>query len=1104
MGESSYKSMRASGMDDVIFNGSANRPARNSAEVTLAVDNADRTAPAALNNADLLEVTRRIEREAGSAYKINGKDVRARDVQLLFADASTGSRSPALVRQGQISEMINAKPTARRMLLEEAAGISGLHSRRHEAELRLRAAETNLARLDDVIGQIEQNLQSLKRQARHANRYKKVSAEINRAQALLLHIRWTAQQELVATTETQLQSQTALVNERTEAASAASKDRAVAAHALPPLREAEAATAAALQRLTHARSGLDDELARASKRQEEIAARIAQLDQDLARERAMIEETALATAALDTEEAGIKADTDGADAREAEAQQALDQAAAALSDSETALSALLDEMAELRARRQQLDRAISDSGERLARLTGQLEDVDRETNEIEEKRRQSADVTRLEGAVAQAGDALARAEREHGEAEAALNAAREQEASLREPLIEAERKAQSLLTEVETLRKVLHVEGSDLWPPLVDAVEVEKGFEAAIGAALGDELDASADTAAPAHWDLVAGDGDAALPDGAEPLTAHVRAPDVLARRLSQTGLVTRERGKTLQKSLKPGQRLVSREGDLWRWDGYTAAAEAPTTAAQRLAQRNRLADLEIEAKAAVEHAGAARAAVDSASAATRSAAGTEETQRRAAREAQQLLTQAREKLAEAERQQGQTNARISALGEARSRLLASIEETTNVRDEAQGFLGELGDEAEREAGLADLRAQVAGHRGVFAEAQAKRDGLANELAMKRRRLEAITNERNSLARRAENATAQIEVLETRKREAGEELSALEGLPAQIEEKRRRLLSEISEAEEKRNAAADAVATGESRLDEADKAGKAADNALSEAREERARLDSKLEAARQRFEEIGAEIADLIGAGAEKLLETAGIGPDDALPRAEETEARLEQLMAERERLGGVNLRAEEEAATVQEQLDGMVAEREDLESAIRRLRHGIGQLNKEGRERLLGAFDTVNGHFQSLFQTLFGGGEAELQLTESDDPLEAGLEIVARPPGKKPQVLSLLSGGEQALTAIALIFAVFLTNPAPICVLDEVDAPLDDANVERFCNLVEETARQTDTRFLIITHHPITMSRMDRLFGVTMAERGVSQLVSVDLQTAERFREAG
>jgi chromosome segregation protein len=236
----------------------------------------------------------------------------------------------------------------------------------------------------------------------------------------------------------------------------------------------------------------------------------------------------------------------------------------------------------------------------------------------------------------------------------------------------------------------------------------------------------------------------------------------------------------------------------------------------------------------------------------------------------------------------------------------------------------------------------------------------------------------------------------------------------------------------------------------------------------------------------------------------AELASDAPIPDLDEIETRLERHKQERERLGALNLRADEEAREIAARRDAMTAERNDLVEAISRLRQGIGSLNREGRERLTAAFETVNGHFKRLFTHLFGGGQAELQLTDSDDPLEAGLEIVARPPGKKPQIMTLLSGGEQALTAMSLIFAVFLTNPAPICVLDEVDAPLDDANVVRFCNLLEEMARSTDTRFITITHNPITMARMNRLFGVTMAERGVSQLVSVDLETAERFREAG
>ena len=286
-------------------------------------------------------------------------------------------------------------------------------------------------------------------------------------------------------------------------------------------------------------------------------------------------------------------------------------------------------------------------------------------------------------------------------------------------------------------------------------------------------------------------------------------------------------------------------------------------------------------------------------------------------------------------------------------------------------------------------------------------------------------------------------------------------------------------------------------------AARAALEALSAAREGRAREEERVAAARTRKDEVERQIADTFGGSPAELREIAELKPGAPAPDLASVETKVQRLKAERERLGGVNLRAEEEAREIDDRLAIMRNEREDLEAAIARLRQGIQSLNREGREKLLAAFERVNEHFRSLFQILFGGGTAELSLAGSDDPLEAGLEIIARPPGKKPQSMSLLSGGEQALTALSLIFAAFLTNPSPICVLDEVDAPLDDANVERFCALVDEMRRRTDTRFIVVTHNPITMARMDRLFGVTMAERGVSQIVSVELENAERFREA-
>ena len=348
----------------------------------------------------------------------------------------------------------------------------------------------------------------------------------------------------------------------------------------------------------------------------------------------------------------------------------------------------------------------------------------------------------------------------------------------------------------------------------------------------------------------------------------------------------------------------------------------------------------------------------------------------------------------------------------------------------------------------------------------------------------------------------QIATLEARVTEATSERSSLNDAPAAFAEKRRALIGEIEAAEAERRSAADHLAEAENALAAADRDARAALEAMGTAREEAARAQERFEGGARRLADVAHEIHDMLEVAPEAVAELAEIKPGAELPEAAAVEATLDRIRRERERLGAVNLRAEEELREVEAQHGSLTAERDDLVEAIKRLRQGISSLNREARERLLASFEVVNAHFKRLFTELFGGGTAELQLIEHEDPLEAGLEIVAKPPGKKPATLSLLSGGEQALTALALIFAVFLTNPAPICVLDEVDAPLDDHNIERFCDLLDEMTKSTDTRFVIITHNPITMARMNRLYGVTMAERGVSQLVSVDLEAAVRIRD--
>ncbi|QKC91452.1 chromosome segregation protein SMC [Mesorhizobium sp. NZP2234] len=1104
MGESSYKNMRASGMDDVIFSGSGTRPARNTAEVTLFLDNADRSAPAAFNDADELQVSRRIEREAGSLYRINGKEARAKDVQLLFADQSTGARSPSMVGQGRIGELIQAKPQARRALLEEAAGISGLHTRRHEAELRLKAAEQNLERLDDVVGELESQIESLKRQARQASRFKNLSADIRKAEATLLHLRWTLAKTQEGEARSALAAATALVGDRAAAQMAAAREQGIGAHRLPDLRDAEAAAAAAFQRLSIAKSQIEEEAGRIRNRQAEIERRLQQLDGDIAREERMVRDNADVLERLRTEEAVLNSENAGAAEREATTRAAFEQAASTLAQSEAKLAALTAERAEAAASRHQIERMLRETAERRDRFARQLAEVDRELSDILSKVAGLPDPAEKRVLVEQAVALLEESEAAVAQAEQSVIDARAAESAARPPLQDARAELAGIETEARTLAKILNAASGDLFPSVLEQISVERGFETALGAALGEDLDVPLDRSAPVHWgESQIQPGDAALPDGIKSLASVVRAPAQLARRLAQIGIVEAADGRRLQALLAPGQRLVSREGALWRWDGLTASADAPTAAAQRLAQKNRLAELDAEAVQATLVLRQAEEALAQAEQALRQASDAERNTRQAGRDAQHRLDAARNALADAEKAGGELSSRRAALDEARARIVDSHEETSAAFVEAEMLLQDAPDLGDLQLQLEQSSANVSRDRATLADARAVHEGLRREAEARARRLDAIGAERSNWLVRAENASTQIASLGDRKAEAEAERERLADAPDEIDAKRRALLSQLAEAETLRKAAADRLQEAENRQAELDKLATSAIQSLAEARETRARTEERLTAADERRLEVEARIQETLNTPPHLVIRHTGLEVDAPMPEMAEIERQLDRLKIERERLGAVNLRAEEEQKELSDRLEAIVSEREDIIEAIRKLRQAIQSLNREGRERLLAAFDVVNSHFQRLFSHLFGGGTAELQLIESEDPLEAGLEILARPPGKKPQTMTLLSGGEQALTAMSLIFAVFLTNPAPICVLDEVDAPLDDHNVERFCNLMDEMAKTTETRFVIITHNPITMARMDRLFGVTMAEQGVSQLVSVDLQAAEAMREA-
>lgn len=1102
MGENRPKAMRGGGMEDVIFAGAASRPARNFAEVGLVLDNSDRTAPAGFNEQDQIEIIRRITRDAGSAFKTNGKDVRARDVQMLFADASTGAHSPALVRQGQISELINAKPKSRRRILEEAAGISGLYQRRHEAELKLNGAEQNLVRVEDVLEQLQSQLSALARQARQAARYREIGTELRHAEGLLLYRRWREADLALAAAQETLRAQTTGAAQAQSAALAASKFRTTAEDKIPPLREEDAIAGAVLQRLIVERDTLNDQEAHARAMIETLQSRIEQLGADISRESGLNRDAGETIERLDWEKEALDKASVGFQEKRDAADGAARNAGSELEAVETHLGQMTEDVARLAARHQSANRLLADGRATLAKNEAESQKavlavkVAKETLASADAQQEASLRVQAEAVehAAAAETALLAAETERSEKQS-------HEAEARAERSEAEGEANALRAEVNALQRLVERDRSDQGQVL-DEIKVEKGFEAAIGAALADDLKMPVITSnGGSGWahlpDYAHGQ---TLPSGAKRLTDHVSAPSVLGRRMAEIGLVTKAEGDCLQPDLAPGQRLVSREGDLWRWDGYRATADAaPSAAALRLQQINRLKDLTADLEQADARAETAVQKHFSLNEALAALAETDKICRRQRREADEALTRSARELSRAEADCAITASRLETAGLAVTRHEEEAFANRAMMREAETAVASLEDLDSARANVETVKVTVEAARMTMMSKRSMADELRREGEARVRRQQEITKEISNWRHRLETANKRMTELETRKSESSEELVSAQSAPQEITAKRDQLNEAIRDAETRKSAASDGLASAENSMRDAVNAEREAERQASEARETRARSDAMADAARVQVETASERIAEELNLTPSRLLEDLKGDPDD-MPPSERIELDVARLRRQRDALGAVNLRAEEDAKEVQLEFDTLTTERADLDAAIAKLRMGISSLNKEGRERLLTAFDEVNKNFELLFKHLFGGGEAKLVLVESDDPLEAGLEIMCQPPGKKLSVLSLLSGGEQTLTALALIFAVFLANPAPICVLDEVDAPLDDANVTRFCDLLDEMTRQTNTRFMIITHHAVTMARMDRLFGVTMAEQGVSQLVSVDLSRAEQM----
>ncbi|WP_035485003.1 AAA family ATPase [Geminicoccus roseus] len=1303
-GEASARGVRGDDMDDVIFAGTGRRPGRELADVMVMIEG-DLSDYARHATDGRAEVRRTITRGHGSTFRIAGREVRARDVQRLFQDAGAGARGTAIVAQGQVQAVTEAKPEDRRRFLEEAAGVGGLQSRKREAESKLLQTEGNLARIADLIGALQARMEQLTRQAAQAERYKKLAHELREAEAALalarlLDARFRLEQAAAAARAADQEAEKAEIAHQSDlrrlqaAENAAETAREHLARLVPrhaALAERVAARRAEADRAQADAADLASRLEAAIREQAEAEQRLATLaaERELlaaeaadarqvqaersaalpgleeAAQAALHERTRAEAAALAARERRFEAEAILARARDrheglvqvrarAEAalqaarqrlaslippeqdpqadelqrrQEALrtELAAAEGAQPETAdrLAAAESKLARVQAEREALGQALPALERRRGELLEQRQRLERRLAALADRRtaleRQRQDHIRgsqaigdrPEDAAARAGAALLQARRHLQDSEQALSDARtglsEAETERTGKLAAASAAASGLARleqEARELAKVLPPVRAD---EVIAAIAVAEDLAAALAAALGEGLTASLDPLAPRHW--LAGEAPPA-PEAAElahlpKLAERVRVPPALARAMSLVWLAEPAEAARLQRHLPGGGALVSPDGGLWRWDGYVRLPGARDAAALLLAQRDRLERLTVQLDAdrpAVAALDAERQAADQAVAAARTQLGQRE---QAMRQARSALEQAERAAAAALAADQAWQRRRVELDEAAARIEALAGTLRDDQAEADTEQAALVDPAATEAELRQARARQAELAAALQQAQAERSGArqdgerlaatiarlrkdlagtvdavrAAEVAFQEERTRIIAERATVEAAQARHeaeladalaglgpsaeefqaATTTLAELRTSAQaaektlnlareqadraeralgDAGTELRLVQERAVHRDERRQRLDAEAeqlgraiasasraaselagraasAEAEARRlggeaEALVAALAAEAQAVEGARAAADAADFTTRERRDaltasERSERSAALRAAETRTarQAAHAALAALKEELSERFADHPLPEPDPAIATAPvaELEERARRLRSSRDRLGAVNLLAAEEAVAAREEFERLTGERAELEEAAARLVKAVRSLDGEARQRLLDQFAVVERHFEDLFTRLFNGGNARLRLTDPSDPLKGGLELEASPPGKKLTSLSLMSGGEKALTALCLIFAFFLAHPSPLCVLDEVDAPLDDANVGRLIDLVQEIASRTGTRFLVVTHHPLTMARMDRLYGVTMVERGVSRLVSVELGRAIEMR---
>ena len=1093
MGENSARQMRGEGMDDVIFSGSNERPARNFAEVTIKLDNTEKKAPANFNQFDEIEISRKIERDKGSTYRVNSKQVRARDVQLIFADTATGARSSGIVSQGRISQIIEYSLEDRRIILEEAANIKGLHNRRHEAELKLNGATDNLSRLLDIENTYNEQLIELEKQGRKAARYRSVGDRLRKAEAsLFLSLLNTAEKEFDEL-ETKFEKSKNNVEEAQINLSKNTKSKLEIFNKLPELRKIETEKAAILQSLNISKIRLEEEEATSKFTLNNVLNQITQIETDIKREIEIKDDANKTIANLLLEKDKLQLDTKDFTTKKNDASKKVNELKIKSEDADAKLSSINSEIFSIKSDKSDLENRINNLKEKIKNSEDQKSqfNITEDKKLIDEHNKKRVNIEKLINEESNKLELIKKQletkenlninlKERKGKIDYDLNVMRADLHSLSSLLGYDEFKNNTLEATIDDIGNLQDAIGSVLGETILAPVKSDNSDEQNIS-----------------YWKEITAKFEEKLPKGATPIISKIKKNSILDIALIGIGIVENEKtALKLQKELSFGQALTTLKGGLWRWDGYVQPLGVQNSYSERLQQITKLRNLQDELPSKEKEEVTIVNEINQNELELKKFFGT-------TKEIESKINLLNNEL-------NDTKLSISSLDSKINSSTILLKEHQNILDTSQKELVDLETLSKKSLNLPTLLADELKIRNAadqcrneLTDAMAAEQQIRNQESYQQRNLMQINNQKNDWENRKDEAETRIKSLKERLDNLKEDKSRLEKLPDNFVEKANELNIKIETAEQKRNLAADKLVQTETLLNEAEKLEKSSEQNLASFREDMIKEEASLNLAKTKIENIEERVQEKLRIRSNQLKEIVNLSDNEELNISIETlEKTVQRLLNERESLGAVNLRAEEEMNEMRQKIELMSKERVDLELAIEKLKSGIFELNKEGRQRLKDSFELVNKNFKNLFKELFGGGDAELKLVGDDDPLKAGLEILASPPGKKMQLLSLLSGGEQALTAISLIFSVFLCNPAPICILDEVDAALDDSNVSRFCNLLDKIVDETETYFLVVTHHRLTMAKMNRLFGVTMEQKGISRLVSVDLEQANKIKD--